>query len=97
MRHTIAPKHVLNHWDMWTTNFNLNPRVGSGVTSRAMAIARHGMCQTWLDDGYVFIGFASETSNHYNRTPLFDYMGVINQSTTGLDQYGTQGGRDHLY
>jgi hypothetical protein len=82
MRSVIAPRHVGIEFRVEITTNNRNPVVGTDMTADAMAVARFGMCFTWLDDGYVFI--ADETS-HHNRTPLFDEMGVSgNESTTGL-------------
>lgn len=81
MRHTLAPKHVMNQYDAAYDFGDLNPVVGTGITARAMKVARWGICSTYLDDGYVAI-----VRRKYNDCILLDYYGTVNTSTTGLSK-----------
>lgn len=83
LRHTLAPRHVLNQWAVEIQPDSLNPVVGTHITPKAMAVARWAICSTLLDDGYVYV---TNVNIKFDSSPHFDEYGTYNTSTTGLSK-----------
>lgn len=86
MRHMLPPKHVMNQYGVLIDTGlpdELNPTVGDNITAASMTVARSAICQTLLDDGYVYI---TNDNREYNSTPHWDEFGTVNTSTTGLSK-----------